>query len=342
MKKRIIALLLLIVTVLGLGSCNINKKQKTEKLIGYFDTAFTVTDHSGLRNKKFAALVDEVKDELSYYDKLFDSEKEYDGMINIATLNANAGMGSLEVSKDMIDFLGYCKEMYYLTDGIVNIAAGSLLSLWKSYRIETIDDANASAAEALNEAKKHISIDDLVIDEETRRVEILDKEMSLDVSAIAGGYVLERVAEELRDEGYDRVVLDTDGCLKAIGEKKDGSAFEIGIRNPDTKADEAYIYNLEIKDSACVIASTYQPNYEFIDKKNYNFINMETLELADNFASVTVVAPDAALATALSHALFVMNFDEGKTLLQTLDGLRVVWVYNDGKIVDSLEFDNQT
>ena len=343
--KKIVTWLLIFASVLGLTSCNMNKNPKTERVIGYFSTAFTVTDHSGLRNKKFAALVDEVREELAYYDKLFDSEKEQDGMVNIATLNANAGMGTLEVSGDMIDFLGYCKEMYYLTDGIINITAGRLISIWNEYQSRGgesnhTEDEIITIESGLAEAKNHMNIDDLVIDEESRRVQILDKEMVLDVSAIAKGYVLERVTEELRDEGYDKVVLDVEGSLTAIGEKGDGSAFEVGIRNPDTKAKDPYIYRLEIRNTACAGAEAYGKNYEISGKINYQFFDMETFEVADNFSSVTVVAPDAALATALSHALFVMNFDEGKALLETLDGIRAVWVYTDGKVVDSLNFDN--
>jgi hypothetical protein len=36
-----------------------------------------------------------------------------------------------------------------------------------------------------------------------------------------------------------------------------------------------------------------------------------------------------------------MNFDEGRELLETLDDVRAVWVYADGKVVDSVDFDNQ-
>lgn len=347
MRKRIIAGLLLLSVALGLTSCNFRKKPRSETFYGYFDTVSTVYDYSGLGRGDFGDLVDEVKEELSYYNKLFDIYKEYEGVVNLATVNANAGGGAIKVDREMIDFLSYCKEMYYLTGGSVNIAAGSVLSIWHKHREDagktaTTDDNKLPSMAELESAKNHTNIDNLVIDEENLTVELLDAEMSLDVGAIGKGYATERVAEELREDGYDQIVLDIGGNLKIIGEREDGGTWKTGIRNPDTTSSDPYIYYLDIKDTACVTSGGYERYYEVDGKKYHHLIDMDTLMPANHFASVTVIAFDSGLADALSSAMFIMSMDEGKALLETLDGVRVVWVEHNGNVVDSDDFDNQS
>ena len=345
--KKIVSTLLILAVTLGLSACNFRKRPRSEILRGYFDTAIVVQDYAGLRMRDFADLAEDVREELAYYDKLLDSGKEYEDFVNIATLNAGAGKGAVKVDGEMIDFLGFAKEMYYLTEGRVNIAAGSVLSVWNKYREEAgktsaTDDNRTPDMSELEEARAHTDIEGLIIDEVNMTVELLDEQMSLDVSMLAKGYALQQVVDELREEGYDRVVLDAGINLNVIGEQEDGGAFRVGIRNPDTKSDETYLHYLDIKNTSCAMASALEKYYEVDSKKYHHLIDMESLAPAENFASVTVVVDDSGLASALSVAFFIMDFEEGRALLETLDGVRVVWVYPDGKVVDSADFDNQT
>ncbi len=346
MKKKIALLLLAVMAVTGLVSCGFMQRPRSEIFKDYLGARVTVTDYAGLKRREFAELVGEAKDELSYYHKLLDTEREYDGVVNFATINANAGKGPIKVEEDMLELLSFAKEMYYLTDGRVNIAAGSVLSVYDEFREmastpSTSDDARTPDMTELREARGHTDIEKLIIDQEGETVELLDGKMRLDARWIAKGYALQKVAEELSDEEYDRVTLDAGSALGIIGKKTDGEAFRLGIRNPDTSASDPYIHYIDIENTSCAMASEYEDYFEVDGVKYHGLIDMESLMPANNFASVTVVAPDAALADALADAFFIMNFDAGRELLETLDDVRVIWVYVDGKVVDSVNFDNQ-
>lgn len=346
MKKKIAILLLAITVLTGLVSCGFMNRPRSEVLKDYLGADMTVTDYSGLKRREFIELIGEAKDELSYYHKLLDTDKEYDGIINLASINAAAGKGPIKVDEEMIDFLSFAKEMYYLTGGRVNIAAGSVLSVYDDFRQmadtpSTSDVARLPSEAALGEAKAHTDIEKLVIDREGETVELLDNKMLLDARSIGKGYALMTVSEELSDEGYNGLTLDMGSALKIMGEKADGEPFRLGIRNPDTAASEPYVHYLDIENTSCVMSSVYEDYFEVDGVKYHGLIDMEALMPANNFASVTVVAPDSALADALADAFFIMNFEEGRELLETLDDVRVVWVYSDGKVVDSADFDNQ-
>lgn len=345
MKKKI-AILLLIFMLAGLSSCGFFERPRSETLKDYFGKNVTVTDYSGLGRRDFIDLLGEAKDELSYYDRLLDADREYEGLTNLATLNANAGGGALKVDEELIDFLAFAKEMYYLTGGAVNIAAGSVLSVYDDFRQmadspSTSDVARLPSEAALAEARAHTDIEKLIIDQEGETVELLDEKMRLDARWIAKGYALQEAAEELLDEGYNGLTLETEGTLKIIGEKPDGEAFRLGIRSPDMNASKPYAHFIDLKNTSCAMASVYADSYQVDGVEYHGLIDMETLAPAKNFSSVTVVTPDSALADALADALFIMNFDEGRELLETLDDVRAVWIYADGKVVDSADFDNQ-
>ena len=52
---------------------------------------------------------------------------------------------------------------------------------------------------------------------------------------------------------------------------------------------------------------------------------------ANYFASITVITKNSGLADTLSTALFCMNYEEGKALVDSLDGVEVLWISNDGE-----------
>jgi thiamine biosynthesis lipoprotein len=60
---------------------------------------------------------------------------------------------------------------------------------------------------------------------------------------------------------------------------------------------------------------------------------------ANYFSSVTVICKDSALADSLSTALFCMNYEDGKSLVKSMQGVDVVWIRSDGEmyVTDGIE-----
>lgn len=326
--------------LMSLVACDRGDKVQTKTFYGCFDTVSTVYDYSGMSEKEFSSLVDRVRSRLEYYDSVFDIYDSTDGMVTLCDVNSMAGKGDVTVSSDIIELLLYCKEMYYLTGGTVNVAAGALLSIWHDYREKANNGSSENALptdEELALARKHIDIEGLLIDEQACTVELTDPEMSLDVGAIAKGYAVERVARELLADGYTSIVLDVGGNLRILGSKTNGTSWRTGIRNPDTVSDERYVYYVDIKDTSCVTSGGYERYFEVDGKRYHHLIDTSTAMPADNFASVTVICEDSALADALSSALFIMDYESGLSLLNSLNGVRAIWVENNGNVIDSLE-----
>ncbi len=337
-REALVAVLLISALIIIIALCILIGADKgadvdvhTAESYAWFDTYSTVRDYSGESVEEFNKTFSEISELFDYYHRLFDIYNEYDGVVNLCTLNRLAGTGAVKVDKELIEFLEYSIDMHSLTNGEVNIAFGAVLSVWHEYREEGVA---LPPEDVLVSASKHCDINKIIIDKENSTVELADSEMSLDVGAIAKGYATEKAAEMLKEQGKSGYVLDIGGNLRAVGTKADGSPWRAGVRNPDFSGD-SYIYRFDISDSSAVTSGNYERYYTVNGVNYHHIIDKDTLMPSVHFASVTVLCESSALADSLSTALFNMTASEGKALVETLDGVFVIWVGLDGGITTS-------
>ena len=336
-KKQLIATLLLMCILLSsllLSSCGEKKTKFVTHSLDYFDTATAITGYESDR-ETFDRISGEILAQLGEYHRLYTIYHRYEGLENLCTVNElqNGVHRTVTVDKRIIDLLLYAKEMYEVTGGRINVAMGSVLSVWHEYR--TVGREEPWAAELpptaqLTEAARHTDIGNLIIDEEASTVWLADPQMTLDVGAIAKGYAVEMVARSLEAQGISGYVINVGGNVRTVGTKPDGTTWLAGIENPDANADEAYLAYLKLAGEAVVTSGSYQ-RYYTVDGKNYHhIIDPETLFPAEGYLSVSVVCKDSGMGDALSTALFCMTLEDGMALVESLPDVEVLWVMSDG------------
>lgn len=291
-----------------------------------FDTVSTLYDYSGDRD--FPAVADEVGKMISDYHALYDIYNGVPDKNNLYTLN-NAEGEWITADEKIIDLLEWAIEIYELTEGEVNIAMGSVTTLWKS----ALKSGRLPTEAELATAALHTDITKIEIDRSTSAVRLADPEMTLDVGAVAKGFTEEKIAEWLISEGKRGYAIDMGGNLRAIGTKPSGEGFTTGIRNPDTEAG-GFIDTFTLTDEASATSGGYERYYEIDGTRYHHIIDKDTLQSADRYLSATVVAKSAALADALSTAVFCMTEDEISALIAKVDdNIRIVIVDKSGNIL---------
>ena len=330
LKKLFCIFIVVILMFSVFAGCNKSKKQKfTDYSFDYFDTVTTIVGFEK-NEADFEAVCSKIKSLLDQYHKLYNIYTQYENN-NLVTVNSSDN--AIRVDKKIIDLLLFSKEMYTLTDGKTNIAMGSVLSIWHTYRQDGLNNsqnAKLPPMDNLKAASEHTDINKVIIDKENSTVSLSDSDMSLDVGAIAKGYAVECVADYLSKEGITGYLLNVGGNVRAIGTKADGSEWVVGIENPDDT--EKYLEYLKIKDMSVVTSGSYQRYYTVDGKKYHHIIDPDTLMPAEKYKSVSVIAEDSGVADALSTALFVMDYNEGKQMLKNFKNVAVMWVFSDGNI----------
>ena len=336
-KQRLISILLLIclaLSVISLPSCGKKKSKFITHSLDYFDTATTVTGYE-TDQESFDRVSGEILTQLGEYHRLFTIYHRYEGMENLCTVNElqNGEHRAVKVDERIIELLLYAKEMYRVTGGRMNIAMGSVLSIWHDYRTAGLDEpwaAELPPMDRLTEAAKHTDINDVIIDEEASTVFLADPMMTLDVGAIAKGYAVEMVARALEEQGITGYVINVGGNVRTVGSKPNEEKWLAGIENPDTESKDPYLVYLQLAGESVVTSGSYQ-RYYTVDGKNYHhIIDSKTLMPAIGFRSVSVVCKNSGEADALSTALFCMSYEEGLSLVESLEEVEALWVMEDG------------
>ena len=311
---------------------DVEKKQYKSWTFSYFDTVSYFYGWEA-EESEFAAMNTEIQTLLGEYHKLFDIYNEYDGIVNLCALNkvVDGQHQMLQVDRKIIDMLLYAKEMYAKTDGKMNIAMGSVLSIWHDYRTAGLDEpwnAELPPMDRLTEAAKHTNIDDIIIDEENSTVWLRDPEMKLDVGAFAKGYAVEMVARMIEEKGKTGYTINVGGNVRTVGTKGNGDKWKTGIENPNDTSQ--YIEIIKLAGEAVVTSGSYQ-RYYYVDGKSYHhIIDPETLMPASKgFVSVSVICKDSGLGDGLSTALFCMSIEDGMAFVNSLDGVEAMWVTDD-------------
>lgn len=351
MRKGLSLLLVLALALFqacSLTGCSSEPKLEkfTEYYFDYFDTATSVVGYAKNR-EEFDAVCEDVKAQLLEYHRLFTIYSNYEGLNNLYTINQvkDGAHAEVEVDQRIIDLLTFAKEMYQVSKGTVNIAMGSVLKIWHTYRNEGLDSpstAQLPPMEQLKAAAEHTKIDDLIIDEERNTVFLADPKMSLDVGAIAKGYAAQKVAEHLEEQGITGYLLNVGGNVRSIGEGN-GKPWNVGIENPDTGDEEhRYIEFLHLSGESLVTSGTYQRFYVVDGKSYHHIIDPGTLMPGTKYSAVSVVTDDSGLGDAMSTTLFLLDYEEGRELVESMENLEAMWVMPDGELRYSEHFQDYT
>lgn len=343
-------LVVVIIAIQMISFCGCDNETKLNKYkayyFDYFDTATTIIGYANTQ-EEFDEICEDIKSQLNKYHRLFTIYNRYEGLNNLVTINDvdNGKHNVVTVDREIVDMLTFAKEMYQKTNGTVNIAMGSVLKIWHNYRNAGLDDpANAELPpmEKLKEASEHTNIDDLIVDTENNTVFIADPEMTLDVGAIAKGYAVERIAEYLESKGVTNFLLNVGGNVRTIG-MADTEKWKVGIENSDISNEEKpYIEYLKVAGKSIVTSGSYQRFYVVNGENYHHIIDPETLMPGTKYRSVSVLTDDSGLGDAVSTALFLMGYEEGKQLVESIENVEAMWVLPDGKQQYSSGFEEYT
>lgn len=306
-----------------LCGCSITTKEPLSKTGFYFDTVITIT------------LYDSKDEEL--LNTCFNYCKDFENTVSrtiktseISIINHANGQ-PVEVSDTTIELLKKGIEFGELTDGAFDITIAPLMKLWDIKN----NPGNVPSESDITEALSHVNYKNIMIEGNT--VTLTDSEASIDLGGIAKGYMADRLKEYLLSEGVNSAIINLGGNVLTIGEKPDGTSFNIGIQKPFDKQN-ATVTSVQVKDSSVVTSGSYERYFKVDDVIYHHILNTETGYPCDNgLLSVTILSKKSIDGDALSTACFALGLEEGQRLIESLEDIDAIFVTVDYEIIDTRE-----
>lgn len=335
-------LMLLVIGCLGFmltGNTQPAYERYSVSFFDSFDTVITILAYAQDLDS-FEQVTKQAEASFWRYHQLFDKYSPYEGIVNVYTLNREAAKAPQHVSDELFSLLKYAKSMYPATEGRVNIALGAVLGIWHEARDTAEadpDQAYLPDMAALKEAATHCNIDDLVLNEQEKTVFFADPLLQLDVGAVAKGYAVELVAQEMLNSNMPSFIINGGGNIRAGQPPMDGRAnWGVAIQDPDgfalSDANSDILDVLFLHDCSVVTSGDYQRYYLYEGQRYHHIISPDSLMPPSYFRSVSVITQDSGYADLLSTALFLMPYEEGRAFVEALPDVEALWVLNDRSI----------
>ena len=159
-------------------------------------------------------------------------------------------------------------------------------------------------------------------------IKVIDGQM-IDLSAIAKGWGVDQLFELFRNLDVTNLMVEVGGEVRTMGTNIKKEKWKIGIDMPifDSAPGENIFKVAVLENQAIATSGNYRNFYTFNDKRFSHIIDPRTgYPVETNIASVTVLGPNCMDTDALSTALSVLNFNEGKALIESLDGFEALWI----------------
>lgn len=224
----------------------------------------------------------------------------------------------IDVPKRLMVVLEAALAIGRASGGAFDIGVGDAVAAWGFGPAE----ASPKSVRAALAAPRRPAHELLELDPVQRRLR-KHAALTLDLSGIAKGYGVDRLAEIAVELGVVDALLAIDGELRVLGRQPDGSAWPVAIERPDTQSRALHAI-LDLCDAAVATSGDYRHWVEVGGRRlSHTMDPPRGGPLAAPPASVTVIAATCMAADAWATALMVLGSQEGEKMAQAhqLDAL---------------------
>lgn len=269
----------------------------------YFDTVVTVTLYGDPQVPQ--GLMDEIWAACARYENLL--SKTVEGS-DVDRVNKAQGE-TVAVDAETWEILRRAKEISDMTDHAFSVTIAPLSALWDftggTQRMPT-DEQRLAALPLVDDEQLILGENNTVT---------LPAGMEIDLGGIAKGYIADQVAALIRDR-VSGATLSFGGNVYAIGHKPDGTAFNVGIQDPQDETG-ASIAVITVTDISVVTSGIYERYFEKDGVWYHHILDPETgMPAQSDLASATIINASSMTADALATACIVVGKDKALEWLE--------------------------
>jgi len=286
-------------------------------------------------------LYDQARDDV--YDAIFARIREIESRMSaflpdsdLSRVNAAAGLSPVRVSDDVFFVIERAVEIAELSDGAFDPTVGPLTFLWGI----TSDNPRVPSQEEIDAVLPLVNWRYIELDRQQRTVFLRYPGMVLDLGAIAKGFAADEAVAIVREARLERALIDLGGNVITFGVRQAGGPWRVGLQNPLGDRGE-FIGVINGWDMTVVTSGVNERYFQYEGEHFHHlFSPFDGRPARTGLLSATIVADVSMDADALSTSIFVMGYEKGRALIEPLEGVEAIFVFEDRsvRITDGADF----
>ena len=252
--------------------------------------------------EEIAASLKKVDDHMSTYRA--DSE--------LSRFNESDRTDWIEASPDLVEVVEEALRVSRMTGGAFDVTVGPLVNLWGFGSLGPREQP--PSPEEMRQASPRIGYEKLQVRRDPPAILKQRGDIYVDLSAIAKGYAVDKVAERLEALGIRDYLVEVGGELRGLGLNFRGVPWRVAVERPAPDARSVQ----EIVAIGAMGMATSGDYRNFIESGGRRFSHMidprTHRPVVHGLASVTVLDTTAMRADALATGLMVLGMEDGIAL----------------------------
>lgn len=299
------------------AAATVDPAEKTTGVGFYFDTVVTITLYGA-----DDTLMDDIWAACKRYENML--SKTVEGS-DVSRINSAEGQ-TVTVDAETWNVLSEAKKLNRMTGGAFAITIAPLTAQWDftggTNRMPT-DEERLAALPLVDDEKLTLGENNTVT---------LPAGMQIDLGGIAKGYIADQVAALVRGR-CSGAMLNFGGNVYAVGTKPDGSAYRVGVQDPDEPSSSNPIGVVSVVDRSVVTSGIYERGFTIDGVRYHHILSPWTgLPSDSDLASATIIAESSMDADALATACIVLGSEKALQLTQE-NGYPALMILRDGTVL---------
>jgi len=287
-----------------LAACN--QPVELQKFSGYAQGTTYHISYWTSQSTDAQAVKKTVDEEFARLDKLLSN---YRPDSSIEQFNAVHNTEIQAVSEEIVGLVEQARIVSEASHGCYDLTVKPLFELW-GFKGDKLTPPNTATLQA---TLTQVGFNRLeVIDAGHLRKQT--SSLSVDLSSIAQGYSVKRVAELLEQQGITDYLVEIGGELQTRGKKPDGEPWRVALEKPvsEQRTMQKVLTINRVEPFAIMTSGTYRHYFDVDGKRYSHILDAKTgIPVTHSTVSVTVIHEDPTQADAWSTALLCMGREAG-------------------------------
>ncbi len=225
---------------------------------------------------------------------------------DVSRFNALPAGSCQPMPQSVLDMVSLAQRLNTASDGGFDVTVAPLLDIWGFHGgagIQVVPEQSVIEATLERVGQGYLRIEGDTL--------CKDRNLKVDFSSIAAGYMVDRIAEQLLTLNIRNYLVEITGELKAGGSKSGSRPWRIAIEEPrDDERTASLVVDLD--GYAVSTSGDYRNYFEYEGQRYSHTVDpLSGWPVMHELAAVTVMDPSALMADGLSTLLLVLGPERG-------------------------------